>query len=350
MFPTAGNPTAGNRTLKRTGSGRPTTPGRSGWRTAGEDVPLVPRRLGLKGLLRVFLDFRLQTVTRRLTHDLRVLRRRIHVLEGFETLFSGIDKAIQLIRGSTGKDDAREKLMAEFPLDSRQATAILDLQLYRISRLEIDVILGELAEKRAEADRLETLLGSEPALWKLIREELKEIAEKFGDKRRTTLGGSDEIEEFDPTAYIVKEDTNVVLTRDGWVKRLGTINAIDALRTREGDATLAVLGASTLDAVVFFAEDGTAYTLPVEQIPASTGYGEPLGKHVKLDDGVGGGGGADDRPAVHPRGLRGRGHAGPRPAPVRRHRRRSGLPRGIIELPRPEHPRRAEVYPARRGR
>ncbi|MEM9702250.1 MAG: DNA gyrase C-terminal beta-propeller domain-containing protein, partial [Planctomycetota bacterium] len=94
------------------------------------------------------------------------------------------------------------------------------------------------------------------------------------------------VEEFDPTAYIVKEDTNVVLTRDGWIKRLGTINAVDALRTREGDETLCVLGASTLDAVVFFAEDGAAYTLPVEQIPASTGYGEPLGKHVKLDDGV----------------------------------------------------------------
>ena len=176
--------------------------------------------------------------------------------------------------------------MAEFPLDSRQATAILDLQLYRISQLEIDVILGELAEKRAEADRLEGLLGDEAALWSLIKDELKEIGERFGDKRRTTLGGSDEVDEFDPTQYIVREDANVVLTREGWVKRLGTINALDALRTREGDGTLAVLGASTLDAVVFFAADGTAYTLPVDQIPASTGYGEPLGKHVKLDDGV----------------------------------------------------------------
>ena len=253
----------------------------------GEDVALVPRRLSLKGLLRVFLDFRLRTVVRRLSHDLRVLRRRVHILEGFETLFSGIDRAIKLIRGSSGKDDAREKLMAAFPLDSRQATAILDLQLYRISQLEIDVILGELAEKRAEADRLEKLLGDEPALWSLIKGELKEAGEAFGDRRRTTIGGSDEVEEFDPTKYIVREDTNVVLTREGWVKRLGTINALDALRTREGDATLAVLGASTLDAVVFFAEDGTAYTLPVDQIPASTGYGEPLGKHAKLDDGVG---------------------------------------------------------------
>ena len=259
----------------------------SGLADGGEDVPLVPRRLSLKGLLRVFLDFRLQTVVRRLSHDLRVLRRRIHILEGFETLFSGIDRAIKLIRGSSGKDDARQKLMAEFPLDSRQATAILDLQLYRISQLEIDVILGELAEKRAEAGRLEGLLGDEGELWSLIKDELKEIGERFGDRRRTTLGGSDEVDEFDPTKYIVREDTNVVLTRDGWVKRLGTINSLDALRTREGDETLAVLGASTLDAVVFFAADGTAYTLPVDQIPASTGYGEPLGKHVKLDDGVG---------------------------------------------------------------
>ena len=252
----------------------------------GADVPLVPRRLGLKALLRVFLDFRLQTVTRRLRHDLRTLRRRIHLLEGFETLFGGIDRAIRLIRESTGKADAREKLMGAFPLDERQTNAILELQLYKISRLEIDAILGELAEKRAEADRLEALLGDEGELWALIRAELKEIGDRFGDRRRTTLGGSDEVGEFDPTAYIVREDTNVVLTRDGWVKRLGTINAVDALRTREGDETLCVLGASTLDAVVFFAEDGTAYTLQVDQIPASTGYGEPLGKYVKLDDGV----------------------------------------------------------------
>ncbi|MFH5803245.1 DNA topoisomerase (ATP-hydrolyzing) subunit A [Alienimonas sp. DA493] len=252
----------------------------------GEDVPLVPRRLDLKQMLRVFLDFRLQTVTRRLKHDLRVLRRRIHLLEGFEILFSGIDKAIRLIRESDGKADAREKLMDAFPLDELQTNAILEMMLYKISRLEIDTILGELAEKRAEADRLVKLLSDESALWALIRAELKEIGDEFSDRRRTSLGGSEEVEEFDPTAYIVKEDTNVVLTRDGWIKRLGTINAVDALRTREGDETLCVLGASTLDAIVFFAEDGTAYTLPVEQIPASTGYGEPLSKHVKLDDGV----------------------------------------------------------------
>ena len=252
----------------------------------GEDVPLVPRRLGLKELLRVFLDFRLRTVRRRLAHDLRVLRRRIHLLEGFEILFRGVDRAIRLIRESTGKADARDKLMAAFPLDDRQATAILDLQLYKISQLEIDAVLGELAEKRADADRLQALLRDEAALWGLIREELGEIGERFGDRRRTSLGDSGEVGEFDPAAYIVREDTNVVLTRDGWVKRLGTINALDALRTREGDEVLCVLGASTLDAVVFFAEDGAAYTLPVEQIPASTGYGEPLGKHVKLEDGV----------------------------------------------------------------
>ncbi|QDT14918.1 DNA gyrase/topoisomerase IV subunit A [Alienimonas californiensis] len=252
----------------------------------GADVPLVPRRLDLKQLLRVFLDFRLQTVTRRLKHDLRALRRRIHLLEGYEILFSGIDRALRLIRESNGKADAREKLMDAFPLDERQTNSILEMMLYKISRLEIDTILGELAEKRAEADRLVKLLSDKSALWALIRTELKEIGDRFGDRRRTTLGGSEEVEEFDPTAYIVREDTNVVLTRDGWIKRLGTINAVDALRTREGDETLCVLGASTLDAIVFFAEDGTAYTLPVEQIPASTGYGEPLGKHVKLDDGV----------------------------------------------------------------
>ena len=120
----------------------------------------------------------------------------------------------------------------------------------------------------------------------MVEDELEEIVKEFGDKRRTAIGSSEEITEFDPQAYIVRENTNVVLTADGWIRRVGRISTIDKLRVRDGDEVLAVVPASTLDAIVFFSSDGTAYTLPVSDIPASTGYGEPLAKFVRIGDGA----------------------------------------------------------------
>ena len=251
-----------------------------------EQGNLTPALLDLKQILSHFLTFRYQTVVRRLEFVLAQLLRRIHILEGFEIIFNGLDKALKIIRASSGKADAAAKLMKAFPLDADQTDAILELALYRISSLEIDRILEELREKRAEAKRIQTLLASEKKLWNLVSTELSEIGDAYGNKRRTGIGSSEEIEEFDPTVYIIKENTNVVLTRDGWIRRVGRIQSIDKLRVREGDEVLDVLPASTLDAIVFFADDGIAYTLGVDQIPASTGYGEPLAKHVRLNDGT----------------------------------------------------------------
>lgn len=247
---------------------------------------LVPRRMSLDEMLREFLTFRLKTVRKRFEFQLRQLERRIHILEGFAIVFSGIDKAIKIIRASDGKEDACEKLMKAFPLDREQTMAILELQLYRISRLEIDVILKELEEKRAQAEEIRGILKSEKKLWNVVGTELDEVANKFGTKRRTAIGSEEEIEEYDPSAYIVKENTHVVVSREGWIKRLGNLKTIETTRVREGDSVLTVCPASTLDTVVFFASDGVAHTLPVQEIPASTGYGEPLGKFVKLGDGV----------------------------------------------------------------
>ena len=247
---------------------------------------LVPAQLSLQEILNQFLKFRLITVTRRIEFLLAQLEKRIHILEGFEIIFNGLDKAIRIIRRSQGKADAANRLMKAFPIDPVQTDAILEIALYRISELEIDRVIEELKEKRAEAKRLRTLLASKKKLWKLVGTELREIGEEFGNRRRTGIGSSDEIAEFDPQAYIVKENTNVVVTRDGWIKRVGRIQAVEKLRTREGDAVIEVLPASTLDHIVFFASDGTSYTLPVQSIPASTGYGEPLSKHARLKDGV----------------------------------------------------------------
>ncbi len=247
---------------------------------------LIPRVLNLKEQLQYFLDFRYETVRRRLEFQLEQLRRRIHILEGFEIIFDGLDRALKIIRASSGKKDAAAKLMAEFTLDELQTDAILELQLYRISRLEIDKIREELAEKRAEAAGIEQILKSKTKMWKLITSELEAVAKEFGDARRSELGSSEEIVEFDPQAYIVKENTNVVVTKDGWIKRVGQLANVSRTRVREGDSVLTVVPGSTLDSVVFFCSDGVAYTLPIDQLPVSSGYGEPLAKRAKMADGV----------------------------------------------------------------
>ncbi len=243
--------------------------------------------LSLKDLLRHFLDFRLITVKRRFEYHLRVLRRRIHLLEGFAIIFDALDKAIKIIRNSTGKPDAAEKLKKEFALDDEQTVAILDAQLYKIAQMEILRIREELEEKRKEADRLEAILKSTKKLWSVVREELDALANSdLAVRRKTRMAADDDVLEFDEQAYIVRENANVVLTRDGWVKRVGRLASVESTRVREGDEVIAVVPGSTLDNIIFFADDGTAYTLRINEIPASAGYGDPVAKFFKIADGV----------------------------------------------------------------
>ena len=247
---------------------------------------LVPARVSLVELLRHFLDFRFRTVTRRFEYQLRQLERRIHILEGFAIIFKGLEQALRIIRKSDGKQDAAQKLMHAFPLDEEQTNAILELQLYRISQLEIDKIVEELKEKRVEAEQIRKLLGSKSRLWKVVQKELEELVDRFGDARRTSIGSLDEISEYDPQAYIVRENTNVVVSREGWLKRVGRLQSVEGTRVREGDDVLAVVPGNTLDNIVVFSSDGVAYTIPAEQVPASSGYGDPLSKLVRVGDGA----------------------------------------------------------------
>src|SRR5262249_44623572 len=174
------------------------------------DGKLQPQRLGLKAMLRHFLDFRFETVKRRFEYELEQLRKRIHILEGFRIIFNALDKAIRLIRESEGKTDAAGRLMKAFKLDAAQTEAILDAQLYRIAQLEIKKILSELKGKKAEAERIESILGSRRKLWSVVKSELNEVGEKFADRRRTKMGTAEDLPDFDPEAYIVRENTNVV--------------------------------------------------------------------------------------------------------------------------------------------
>ena len=247
---------------------------------------LVPARVGLAEMLKPFLTFRFKTVRKRFEFQLRQLEHRIHILKALALIFNDLDKALKIIRNSQGKRDAADKLMKAFPLDEEQTMAILELQLYRISQLEINTILEELAEKQAEADKIRKLLSSDQKVWNVVRTELEELSTQHADKRRTSLGSSEEVVEFDAAAYIVRENTNVVLTQEGWIKRVGRLQSVETTRVREGDAVLDVIPGSTTDGAVFFASDGIAYTLSIADIPVSSGYGEPISKHVKIGDGV----------------------------------------------------------------
>src|SRR6185295_1930878 len=120
-----------------------------------------PYRLDLKHILWHFLHFRLEVVTRRLEHELAALNKRIHILEGFETVFDALDEIIKIVRKSEGKADAAEKIMKRFSLDAEQTDAILELKIYRLARLEILVIQQELADKRRRAKEIGALLKSQ---------------------------------------------------------------------------------------------------------------------------------------------------------------------------------------------
>jgi DNA gyrase subunit A len=248
---------------------------------------LVPQDgLSLKDMLRHFLDFRLATVRRRFEYQLRQLKKRIHILEGFAVVFNALDRAIKIIRESSGKPDAAEKLKAAFKLDDEQVTAILDAQLYKIAQMEIKKIRDELAEKKKEAEEIEAILASKRRLWTVIKGELNDLAEKFPERRKTRMASDEDVLEFSEEAYIVRENTNVVLTRNGRIKRVGRLASIETTRIEEGDEVVTVVAGSTLDHVAFFADDGTAYTMRINEVPATTGYGEPITKFFKFDDQV----------------------------------------------------------------
>jgi DNA gyrase subunit A len=243
-----------------------------------------PEKCDLHSILWHFLHFRLEVVTRRLEHELEGLRRRIHVLEGFEKVFDALDEIIRIIRKSDGKSDSAEKIMKRFDLDAEQTDAILELKLYRLARLEILVIQNELADKRRRARQLTALLKDESARKALVREEIEEVRKTYGDSRRTLIQAADETT-FTADDFIVDEDNVVIVSRDGWVKRQKEVRDLSATRLREGDSVLAVLQGSTRASVVFFTNLGAAYTARIVDVPASTGYGEPVQKLFKLRDG-----------------------------------------------------------------
>lgn len=260
----------------------------------------APCRLGLKEILWFFLQFRLEVVTKRLEHELAALLKRIHILEGFMLIFDALDEIIRIIRKSEGKADAAEKIMARFPaakggLDAEQTDAILELKLYRLARLEINLIQEELKAKQKRAREIQRLLKestgdtNNSGRWSIVREEIQAVIATYAKTkqgaRRTEIVTVGEEPEFNAEDFIIEEDCNVLVTREGWVKRQKQIADPAKSRLREGDSILAVVGGSTRATIAFFSTLGVCYTARFVDIPASTGYGEPIQKLFKLKDG-----------------------------------------------------------------
>ncbi len=244
----------------------------------------APSKVDLSTIIRHFLDFRMEVVVKRLEYELAQLEKRIHILRGFEKIFDALDEAIRIIRASDNKADAASRLMHRFQLDDVQTDAILEIKLYKLSRLEIDAIRSELEEKEAMAAKLRELLGDEGARWKLIKTELKEIREKYPEGRRTTIAGPDEDIEYSAEDYIVEEDVFVIVTEDGWVKRQRSYGDVESIRVRDGDSVAWILPATTRKSVVFFSNFGKAYTTRAEALTATTGHGAPIQKLFDFSD------------------------------------------------------------------
>ena len=256
----------------------------------------APDRLGLKEILWHFLHFRLDVVTKRLENELAGLEKRIHILEGFALIFDALDQIIKIIRASDGKADAAEKIMKRFKqLDAEQTDAILELKLYRLARLEINLVMDELKAKRKRAREIKKLLKEDTTdtttsgRWGIVREELEAVMAEYGKtkegKRRTVIEAIGDEPEFSAEDFIVAEDCHVLVTADGWVKRQKEIKEPGKSRIREGDHVLACVAGSTRATLGFFSSLGTCYTARFIDIPASTGYGEPIQKLFKLKDG-----------------------------------------------------------------
>jgi DNA gyrase subunit A len=266
----------------------------------------APNRLGLKEILWYFLQFRLDVITRRLENELAALEKRLHILQGFVTVFDALDEIIRIIRRSDGKADAAQKIMKRFPvgkkgkegLDAEQTDAILELKLYRLAKLEINLILEEQKKKQKRVREIKRLLKDDSyaddidtnaGRWKIVREEIESLLKNYcqdaSAKRRTIIDSIDDEPEYTAEDFIVAEDCHVMITRDGWVKRQKQIADPSKSRMRGGDSVLNVVAGSTVSTVGFFSSRGFCYTARMVDIPASTGFGEPIQKLFKLKDG-----------------------------------------------------------------
>ena len=238
----------------------------------------LPQTLSLKQMLEHFIAHRKEVVTRRTRFDLTKAEERAHILEGLKIALENIDEVIAIIKKSENVESARVNLMARFAFSDKQAQAILDMRLQRLTSLEVQKIVDELNEVLALIEHLKDLLSSEAKILGVVKEETAEISKKFGDDRRTEIV-EEEAEQINVEDLITEEDMAILISNRGYIKRIpvtayrrqgrggkGSSSAI----LKEDDFIEQFFVASTHDYVLFITNQGKAYWVKVHEIPESS--------------------------------------------------------------------------------
>ncbi len=238
----------------------------------------LPKTLTLKEILEHFIAHRKEVVTRRTRFDLAKAEERAHILQGLRIALENIDEVIAIIKKSADATTARTGLMERFSLSERQAQAILDMRLQRLTSLEVQKVIDELNETLALIETLKALLASEQKIYGVVREETEDISKRFGDDRRTEII-EEEAEEINVEDLIAEEDMAVLISNRGYIKRIpvsayrrqgrGGKGSSSAL-LKEDDFIEQFFIASTHDYVLFITNQGKAYWVKVHEIPESS--------------------------------------------------------------------------------
>ena len=235
----------------------------------------VPKTLGLKDIIVKYIDYQKEVIIRRTKFDLDVAEKRVHILEGLKIALDNIDAVIKVIRGSKSDEEARKGLMEGFGLTEIQANAILEMKLRRLTGLERDKIENELNELLKTIAELKSILGSDEKILEVIKNELLEIKQKYGDERRTNIDMT-AIEYIEDESLIPEEDIIINLTNNGYIKRLRadtykTQNrggvGIKGMSTNEEDFVEKILSMNTHDHLLFFSNKGRVYRMKGYEVP-----------------------------------------------------------------------------------
>ena len=238
----------------------------------------LPKTLTLKEILQHFIAHRKEVVTRRTRYDLAKAEERAHILQGLKIALENIDEVIAIIKKSEDAATARVSLMSTFSLSERQAQAILDMRLQRLTSLEVQKVIDELNEVLALIETLKALLASEQKIYGVVKEETEDISKRFGDDRRTEII-EEEAEEINVEDLIAEEDMAILISNRGYIKRIpvtayrrqgrGGKGSSSAL-LKEDDFIEQFFVASTHDYVLFITNQGKAYWVKVHEIPESS--------------------------------------------------------------------------------
>ena len=235
----------------------------------------VPKTLGLKDIISKYIDHQKEVIIRRTQFDLDKAEKRVHILEGLKIALDHIDEVIKVIRGAESDEAAKEALMSKFGLSEVQAEAILEMKLRRLTGLEREKVEAELRELLALIDELRSILASEEKVLNIIKEELQEIKDKYGDKRRTDIDMT-AIEFIEDESLIPEENILIALTNKGYIKRTtsDTFKAqkrggmgVKGMTTNEEDFVEQMINLSSHDYLFFFTNKGKVYRLKGYEIP-----------------------------------------------------------------------------------